>query len=85
VHQARQPCYAQSWHTYLGRLGTAADIAKAVGFLASEDASRVTGQMLNVCGGLSVHDGANYEGLARMVFGDKEIDDVFATTAERTR
>jgi hypothetical protein len=38
-----------------------------------------------VCGGLSVHDGANYEGLARMVFGDKEIDDVFATTAERTR
>jgi NAD(P)-dependent dehydrogenase (short-subunit alcohol dehydrogenase family) len=71
--------------TYLGRLGTVADIAKAVGFLASEDASWVTGQMLNVCGGLSVHDGANYEGLARMVFGDSAIDDVFATTAERTR
>jgi NAD(P)-dependent dehydrogenase (short-subunit alcohol dehydrogenase family) len=68
--------------TYLGRLGTPADIAKAVGFLASEDASWVTGQMLNVCGGLSVHDGANYEGLARMVFGDKEIDDI---SAERAR
>lgn len=60
--------------TYLGRLGSPADIAKAVGFLASEDASWVTGQMLNVCGGLSVHDGANYEGLARMVFGDSAID-----------
>jgi len=71
--------------TYLGRLGTPADIAKAAAFLASEDASWVTGQMLNVCGGLSVHDGANYEGLARMVFGDKEIDDVSATTAEATR
>jgi NAD(P)-dependent dehydrogenase (short-subunit alcohol dehydrogenase family) len=71
--------------TYLGRLGTAADIAKAVGFLASENASWVTGQMLNLCGGLSVHDGANYEGRARMVFGDKEIDHVVATTAERTR
>jgi NAD(P)-dependent dehydrogenase (short-subunit alcohol dehydrogenase family) len=62
--------------TYLGRLGTPADIAGAVAFLCSPDASWVTGQMLNVCGGLSVHDGANYEGLARMVFGDSEIDDV---------
>jgi NAD(P)-dependent dehydrogenase (short-subunit alcohol dehydrogenase family) len=69
--------------TYLGRLGTPADIARAVGFLASEDASWVTGQMLNVCGGLSVHDGANYEGLARMVFGDKEIDALSAPGAER--
>jgi NAD(P)-dependent dehydrogenase (short-subunit alcohol dehydrogenase family) len=62
--------------TYLGRLGTPADIAQAVGFLASDNASWVTGQMLNVCGGLSVHDGANYEGLARMVFGEEAIDDV---------
>jgi NAD(P)-dependent dehydrogenase (short-subunit alcohol dehydrogenase family) len=50
--------------TYLNRLGTPADIAGAVAFLSSPDASWVTGQMLNVCGGLSVHDGANYEGLA---------------------
>lgn len=64
--------------TYLGRLGTPADIAKAAAFLASDDASWVTGQMLNVCGGLSVHDGANYEGLARMVFGDTAIDAVSA-------
>jgi NAD(P)-dependent dehydrogenase (short-subunit alcohol dehydrogenase family) len=65
--------------SYLGRYGTPADIAKAVGFLASEEASWVTGQMLNVCGGLSVH--ANFEGLARMVFGDKEIDAVSAPGA----
>jgi NAD(P)-dependent dehydrogenase (short-subunit alcohol dehydrogenase family) len=62
--------------TYLGRLGTPADIAQAVAFLASDNASWITGQLLNVCGGLSVHDGANYEGLARMVFGDEAIDDV---------
>jgi NAD(P)-dependent dehydrogenase (short-subunit alcohol dehydrogenase family) len=64
--------------SYLGLHGTPEDIAKAVAFLASEDAAWVTGQMLNVCGGLSVHDGANFEGLARMVFGDKEIDNVSA-------
>jgi NAD(P)-dependent dehydrogenase (short-subunit alcohol dehydrogenase family) len=62
--------------TYLGRLGTPADIAQAAAFLASDEASWVTGQMLNVCGGLSVHDGASYEGLARLVFGDNAIDDV---------
>lgn len=62
--------------TYLGRLGTPADIARAVAFLASDESSWVTGQMLNVCGGLSVHDGASYEGLARMVFGDDAINEV---------
>jgi hypothetical protein len=62
--------------TYLGRLGTPEDIAQAVAFLASDNASWVTGQMLNVCGGLSVHGGASYEGLARMLFGDDAIDDL---------
>jgi NAD(P)-dependent dehydrogenase (short-subunit alcohol dehydrogenase family) len=71
--------------TYLGRLGTPADIAKAAVFLASDEASWVTGQMLNVCGGLSVHDGANYEGLARMVFGDSAIDEISAPATERAR
>jgi NAD(P)-dependent dehydrogenase (short-subunit alcohol dehydrogenase family) len=71
--------------TYLGRLGTPTDIAKAVAFLASDDASWVTGQMHNVCGGLSVHDGANYEGLARMVFGDGAINELSAPATEHTR
>ncbi|WP_306591506.1 3-oxoacyl-[acyl-carrier-protein] reductase [Geothrix sp. 21YS21S-4] len=36
----------------LGRMGTAADIAAAVAFLASEEASYITGQVLGVNGGL---------------------------------
>jgi 3-oxoacyl-[acyl-carrier protein] reductase len=36
----------------LGRLGSADDVAQAVCFLASADAAYVTGQVLNVCGGL---------------------------------
>ena len=64
--------------TYLGRLGIPLDIAKAVAFLASDDASWITGQLLNVCGGLTVHDGDNYEGLARMVFGDDAIEETKA-------
>ncbi len=60
--------------TYLGHLGQPLDIAKAVDFLVSEQSSWITGQMLNVCGGLTCHDGDNYEGLARMVFGDDAIE-----------
>ncbi|WP_409969500.1 SDR family oxidoreductase [Bengtsoniella intestinalis] len=40
--------------TPLGRLGTPADIAKVVTFLASPDASFVTGQVLTADGGLTV-------------------------------
>lgn len=40
--------------TPLGRLGTPEDIAKAVAFLASEDASFFTGQVLTADGGISV-------------------------------
>ncbi|MGN9809146.1 SDR family NAD(P)-dependent oxidoreductase [Micromonospora sp. BQ11] len=38
----------------LGRVGTGADVAAAVSFLASADADYVTGQVLTVDGGLSV-------------------------------
>jgi 3-oxoacyl-[acyl-carrier protein] reductase len=36
----------------LGRLGTPEDVAKAVAFLASEEASYITGHVLNVNGGM---------------------------------
>jgi 3-oxoacyl-[acyl-carrier protein] reductase len=36
----------------LSRLGTPADVARAVCFLASDEASYITGQVLNVCGGM---------------------------------
>jgi 3-oxoacyl-[acyl-carrier protein] reductase len=38
----------------MGRLGTAADVAKAVAFLASEEAGYITGQVLAVDGGMSM-------------------------------
>ena len=37
------------------RVGVPEDIAGAVIFLASEDASYMTGQALNVCGGMEFH------------------------------
>jgi 3-oxoacyl-[acyl-carrier protein] reductase len=36
----------------LGRVGSPADVASAVCFLASEEASYITGHVLNVNGGL---------------------------------
>jgi 3-oxoacyl-[acyl-carrier protein] reductase len=38
--------------TPLGRLGRPEDIARAVAFLASDDASWITGQVLQSSGGL---------------------------------
>ena len=41
--------------TALGRLGYPDDVVGAVAFFASEDASFITGQALNVCGGIIFH------------------------------
>jgi len=38
----------------VGRIGTPEDIANAAAFLASEYASYITGEVLNVSGGLQV-------------------------------
>jgi NAD(P)-dependent dehydrogenase (short-subunit alcohol dehydrogenase family) len=38
----------------VGRIGLPADVAAAVAFFLSDDTSFITGQMLNVCGGLSI-------------------------------
>jgi NAD(P)-dependent dehydrogenase (short-subunit alcohol dehydrogenase family) len=38
----------------LGRLGTAEDVARAVLFLCGDDAAFITGQSLNVSGGVVI-------------------------------
>jgi 3-oxoacyl-[acyl-carrier protein] reductase len=38
----------------VGRIGKPADVAAAVAFFVSDDASFITGQTLYVCGGLSI-------------------------------
>ena len=40
--------------TPLGRLGTPQDVARAIAYLAGEDAAFVTGQVLGVSGGFVV-------------------------------
>jgi 3-oxoacyl-[acyl-carrier protein] reductase len=39
----------------LARLGSPEEVANLVVFLASDQASYITGQAINVCGGLSFH------------------------------
>ena len=41
--------------TAMGRLGYPEDVAGPVSFLASEDSGFITGQSINVCGGIIVH------------------------------
>lgn len=38
----------------MGRVGEVHEVAKTIAFLASEDASFITGQTLAICGGRSV-------------------------------
>ncbi len=43
---------ANTARTFLGRLGTPEDMASAVAYLASDDASYVTGETIVVAGGM---------------------------------
>ena len=45
----------ESMQLKISRAGTTDDIAGAVAFLCSEDASYMTGQAINVCGGMEYH------------------------------
>ena len=40
--------------TAMGRIGESEEVASVIAFLASDDASYVTGQTVNVSGGLSM-------------------------------
>jgi len=60
--------------TPLGRMGRPSDIANAVAFLSSNEASFITGQILSVDGGLSVHERASLARLAASGFNKKLVD-----------
>jgi len=61
AYYAQHPELVQLYQgiTPLGRMGTPADIAGAVMFLCSQAADFITGQILVVDGGLSLHEGAS--------------------------
>lgn len=61
-------------HTPLGRAGAPEEVGDAVIYLSSEAGRWVTGQVLNVCGGMSVPQGEDFEELNRMIYGDDVMD-----------
>jgi NAD(P)-dependent dehydrogenase (short-subunit alcohol dehydrogenase family) len=58
----------------LGRTGTAEEIGDAVVFLAGPSSAWITGQILGVDGGLTLHMVANLQGLARKIHGDDVVN-----------
>ncbi len=61
-------------HTPLGRAGAPEEVGDAVVYLSSEAGRWVTGQVLSVCGGMSIAQGEDFEELNRMIYGDDVID-----------
>ena len=58
----------------LGRMGLPSDIAEAVIFLSSAKSSYISGQILSVDGGLSVHENASLARLSASLFCEKLVD-----------
>lgn len=58
----------------LGRMGLPADIGNAALFFCSEQSSYISGQLLSIDGGLSVHENASLARLAASLFNKKLID-----------
>ena len=68
--------------TPLGRMGLPVDIANAVLFLSSASASYITGQILSVDGGLSLHEAGSLARLASSVFNSDLEDPRWKSAAE---
>ena len=54
AHLSQEDMEALEEETPLGRIGTPEDVARAIAFLAGEDASFITGQVLRVDGGMVI-------------------------------
>lgn len=61
-------------HSLLDRPGKPEEQGDAVLYLASDMGKWVTGQVLGVCGGLSVAVGEDFESLNRLMYGDEFMD-----------
>jgi NAD(P)-dependent dehydrogenase (short-subunit alcohol dehydrogenase family) len=59
-HRTEEKDQRRIARTPVGRLGTVEDIAKAICFLATDQASFVTDQVLAVDGGLSAYGGRDF-------------------------
>src|SRR5512139_94544 len=60
--------------TLLGRPGEAEEIGDSVLYLVSSLSQWVTGQVYNVCGGLSASDHDDFSNLCRQIMGAQEFD-----------
>ncbi len=60
--------------TPLGRTGTAEEIGDAVVYLSGQASQWITGQVLGVCGGMSIPEGEDFEELNRSLYGDDIMD-----------
>ena len=67
VEESLRNCKAR---TALGRIGKPEDVVGAVSFFASDDAAFISGQTLNVCGGIVFHYHAEPESRDRLVSRD---------------
>lgn len=63
-------------HTPLGRAGAPEEVGDAVVYLSADTGAWVTGQVLSVCGGMSIPEGDDFEELNRMMYGDELMDAV---------
>lgn len=72
----QNPDLVKLWNsvTPLGRMGRPSDIANAVLFLNSEMASFITGQILSVDGGISIHESTSLARLASSIF-NRDLED----------
>jgi NAD(P)-dependent dehydrogenase (short-subunit alcohol dehydrogenase family) len=67
-------------HTPLGRAGAPEEVGDAVVYLSADTGKWVTGQVLSVCGGMSIPQGDDFEELNRMMYGDELMDSVTGKT-----
>lgn len=63
-------------NTPLGRAGAPEEVGDAVVYLSADTGKWVTGQVLGVCGGMSIPRGDDFEELNRVMYGDELMDAV---------